>query len=45
MISDAKTIWDFKQRLEENGREGCRKLFEAFNLQLESQGYIAREAR
>lgn len=43
VIPDAKTIWDFKQRLEESGREGSRKLFEAFNLQLEAQGYIARE--
>ena len=43
MIPDAKTIWDFKQRLEENGREGSRKLFEVFNLQLEARGYIARE--
>ncbi len=38
-----KTIWDFKQRLEAEGREGSRKLFEAFNLQLEARGYIARE--
>ncbi|MBK8039634.1 MAG: transposase [Verrucomicrobiaceae bacterium] len=43
VIPDAKTIWDFKQRLEESGREGSRKLFDAFNLQLEAQGYIARE--
>jgi IS5 family transposase len=43
VIPDTKTIWDFNQRLEESGREGSRKLFEAFNLQLEAQGYIARE--
>jgi IS5 family transposase len=43
VIPDAKTIWDFKQRLEEGGREGSRKLFEAFNLQHEARGYIARE--
>jgi IS5 family transposase len=43
LIPNAKTIWDFKQRLEESGREGSRKLFEAFTLQLEAQGYIASE--
>jgi transposase, IS5 family len=26
-IPDAKTPWDFKQRIEEYGREGARKLF------------------
>ena len=31
---DAKTIWDFKQRIEEQGREGSRRLFEAFNAVL-----------
>ena len=43
VIPDTKTIWDFNQRLEESGREGSRKLFEAFNLHIEAQGYIARE--
>lgn len=43
LIPDAKTIWDFKQRLEAEGREGSRKLFEAFNQKLEAQGYIGRE--
>jgi IS5 family transposase len=41
VIPDAKTIRDFKQRLEADGCEGSRKLFEAFNLQLESKGVTA----
>lgn len=43
LIPDAKTLWDFKQRIEAEGREGSRKLFEAFSAHLESQGLIARE--
>lgn len=42
-IPDAKTIWDFKQRIEENRREGSRRLFEAFNATLEAKKLIARE--
>lgn len=42
-IPDAKTIWDFKQRIEADGREGGRQLFEAFRGHLEGQGLIARE--
>lgn len=42
-IPDAKTIWDFKQRIEQDGREGGRRLFEAFGQMLEGQGIIARE--
>ena len=42
-IPDAKTLWDFKQRIEEDGREGARKLFEAFNALLVGKGIIARE--
>ena len=42
-IPDAKTLWDFKQRIEEDGREGSRKLFEAFGSIIESKGLIARE--
>lgn len=42
-IPDAKTLWDFKQRLEAEGREGARRLFDAFNSILESQGLVARE--
>lgn len=42
-IPDAKTLWDFKQRIEADGREGGRKLFDAFNTHLEGRGIIARE--
>ena len=41
-IPDAKTLWDFKQRIEADGREGSRKLFEAFGQHLEGKGLIAR---
>ncbi len=40
---DAKTIWDFKQSIEKNGRQGALRIFEAFNKTLENQGLIARE--
>lgn len=40
---DAKTIWDFKQRIEKEGREGGRRLFEAFDSLLAGKGLIARE--
>jgi IS5 family transposase len=42
-IPDAKTLWDFKQRIEAEGREGGRKLFEAFGQILEGKDLIARE--
>ncbi len=42
-IPDAKMLWDFKQRIEEGGREGSRKLFDAFGQMLEGNGIIARE--
>ncbi|MBK8090782.1 MAG: IS5 family transposase [Verrucomicrobiaceae bacterium] len=42
-IPDAKTLWDFKQRIEEDGREGGRKLFDTFGQMLESKGIVARE--
>ncbi len=41
-IPDAKTLWDFKQRIEADGREGGRKLFDAFGRILEGKGIIAR---
>lgn len=43
LIPDAKTIWDFKQRIEGDGREGARKLFDAFTAHLLGRGIIARE--
>jgi IS5 family transposase len=42
-IPDAKTLWDFKQRIEAEGREGSRKLFDAFGQILEGKGIVARE--
>lgn len=42
-IPDAKTLWDFKQRIEADGREGSRKLFDAFSQILEGKGLVARE--
>jgi IS5 family transposase len=42
-IPDAKTIWAFKERIEGGGKEGGRRLFEAFTAQLEGAGLIARE--
>jgi IS5 family transposase len=34
-IPDATTLWDFKQRIETDGREGSQKLFGAFGQMLE----------
>lgn len=42
-IPDAKTLWDFKQRIEGDGREGGRRLFEAFGQLLEDRGLVARQ--
>ena len=42
-IPDAKTLWDFKQRIEADGREGSRQLFDAFGQMLEGKGLVARE--
>ena len=42
-VPDAKTIWDFKQLLEKDGRGGTRKLFASFTALVEEQGMIARE--
>ena len=42
-LPDAKTIWDFKQRIEADEREGARKLFETFGETLEKKGLLARQ--
>jgi len=42
-VPDAKTIWFFKERLEDNEQEGSRGLFEAFSSLLEEKKLIARE--
>jgi len=42
-VPDEKTIWDFKQLLDKDGRDGARKLFECFASQLNDGAMIARE--
>ena len=42
-VPDAKTIWDFRQSLEKDGRDGSRKIFERFGQLLEGQGMLAKE--
>jgi IS5 family transposase len=42
-VPDARTIWDFKQLLEKDGRDGTRRLFERFGRQLQSEGLLAKE--
>jgi transposase, IS5 family len=42
-IPDAKTIWDFKQLLEMDGREGSKKLFDGFVKMLREEGMIGCE--
>ena len=37
-VPDARTIWDFKQALEQDGRDGARKLFERFEQMLSEGG-------
>lgn len=41
-IPDANTIWDFKKLIEKDNRDGSRKLFDAFQITLTSQGLIAK---
>lgn len=43
-VPDAKTIWDFKQLLEKDGRDGARKLFDRFGQLLQGQGMLAKES-
>jgi IS5 family transposase len=43
VVPDARTIWDFKQALEQDGRDGARKLFERFEQILTERGLIGRE--
>ena len=41
-IPDAKTIWDFKELIEKEERNGSNKLFNCFHQMLEQQGLIAK---
>ena len=42
-IPDARTIWDFKQALERDGRNGAGRLFERFDQILTEGGLIGRK--
>lgn len=42
-IPDRNTIWDFKELIEKDGRNGSNKLFAAFKQQLDQQGFLAKE--
>lgn len=42
-VPDARTIWDFKERIEAKGRNGSARLFEAFGEVLSNQGLVAKE--
>lgn len=43
MHPDARTLCDFKQRIEQGGRNGSARLFNAFSELLTHQGLIAKE--
>jgi IS5 family transposase len=42
-VPDARTIWDFKERIEAKQRNGSARLFEAFTQKLSAEGFIAKE--
>lgn len=42
-IPDQNTIWDFRESLDKDGRNGTQRLFKLFNDQVESEGLIGRE--
>ena len=42
-MPDARTIWDLKQALEREGRDGIRRLFERFDQMLSNGGMIGRK--
>ena len=42
-VPDARTIWDFKQLLEKDGRDGTRRLFDQFGQLLRTEGLLAKE--
>lgn len=44
-VPDANTLWDFKELIEKDGRDGSRKLFEAFHALLSAEGLLAKEGR
>ena len=42
-VPDANTIWDFKELIEKDKRDGSQKLFDAFHRKLTGEGLIAKE--
>ena len=42
-VPDSRTIWDFKQLLEKDGRDGTRRLFDQFGQLLRTEGLLAKE--
>jgi transposase, IS5 family len=42
-IPDQNTIWDFRELIEQDGRDGSRKLFDFFQSMLDKKGLVAKE--
>ena len=42
-VPDARTIWDFKQLLEKDQRDGSARLFKRFGQALTANGLLAKE--
>lgn len=42
-VPDSRTIWDFKERIEKDERNGSARLFEAFGEVLARKGLVAKE--
>jgi len=42
-VPDKNTIWDFKQALEKNDRNGSERLFKRFEKELKKEGLISKE--
>lgn len=42
-VPDKNTLWDFKQALEKEGRNGSARLFKCFNEELNKEGLVGKE--
>ncbi len=42
-IPDAKMIWDFKELIEKDGRDGSNQLFSCFHQMLDQKGLLAKK--
>ena len=42
-VPDANTLWDFKELIEKEGRDGANKLFDVFHEMLSEEGLLAKE--